>query len=73
MSNGNHEKTRERWKTNLGDTLLAHTSEQDGPGDLAGVLVLEEQRLGLAIEESEDLGVAADIELALLTPEACVS
>lgn len=49
-----------------------HAPEQDSPGDPAGVLALEKQRLGLAIEESEDLGVAADIELALLTSKACV-
>ena len=38
---------------------------KDGPGDLAGVLALEEERLGLAVLETEDLAVRADEELAL--------
>lgn len=68
MSSANHQKTgvwKGERKTNLRDTLLVHAPEQDGPGDPAGVLALEEQRLGLAIEKPEDLGVAADIKLAL--------
>ncbi len=40
-------------------------AEQDGPGDAAGVLSLQEQRLGLAVLEAEDLAVAADKDLAL--------
>lgn len=41
------------------------SSEKDGPCDSAGVLSLEEQRLGFAILESEDFAVATDVELAL--------
>ena len=37
------------------------------PGDAAGVLSLEEERLGFAILESEDLAVATDVELTLST------
>jgi hypothetical protein len=40
--------------------------EEDGPGNAAGVLALEEQRLGLAVLEAEDLAVAADVQLTLL-------
>jgi hypothetical protein len=39
---------------------------EDGPGNAAGVLALEEQRLGLAVLEAEDLAVAADVQLTLL-------
>jgi len=39
---------------------------KDGPGDLARVLALEEERLGLAVLETEDLAVTTDVELALL-------
>jgi hypothetical protein len=39
---------------------------KDGPGDLAGVLALEEERLGLAVLETEDLAVTTDEKLALL-------
>ena len=42
-----------------------HSSEEDGPGYSAGVLALQEKRFGLAILESEDLAVTADVELAL--------
>ena len=35
------------------------------PSNSSGILALEEQTLGLAILESEDLAVAADVELAL--------
>lgn len=38
---------------------------QDGPGNATRVLALEEERLGLAVLESEDLGVATDVELTL--------
>lgn len=51
--------------TNLRDTLLVLSSEKDGPCDSAGVLSLEEQRLGLSILESEDLAIATYVELAL--------
>lgn len=43
------------------------SSEEDGPGDTARVLALQEQRLGFAILESEDLAIATDVELALYT------
>lgn len=39
---------------------------KDGPRDLAGVLALEEERLGLAVLETENLAVTTDVELALL-------
>jgi len=45
----------------LGDTLLVHTPEENGPGDSARVLALEEQRLGLAIDEAEDFAVATNV------------
>jgi len=38
---------------------------EDSPGDAAGVLALEEKRLGLAVEETEDLAVATDVQLTL--------
>ena len=40
-------------------------AEKDGPSNPAGVLALEEQALGLAILETEDLAVTADVQLAL--------
>ena len=49
----------------LRDTLLVLSAEQDSPGNSAGVLALEEEGFGLSILESEDLGVTADVELAL--------
>lgn len=49
----------------LGDTLAVLSSEKNSPGDSAGVLSLEEEGLGLAILESEDLAVASDVELTL--------
>ncbi len=49
----------------LGDALAVLAAEQDGPGDAAGVLSLQEQRLGLAVLEAEDLAVAADKDLTL--------
>lgn len=52
----------------LRDTLLVHTPEQDGPGNAARVFPLKEKRLGLSVHETEDLGVTADIELALFPP-----
>jgi hypothetical protein len=51
----------------LRDTLLALSSEENSPCDTTGVLALEEEGLGLAILESEDLAVTTDVELALLT------
>lgn len=49
----------------LGDTLAVLAAVEDGPCDAAGVLALEEKRLGLAVLETEDLAVATDVELAL--------
>lgn len=49
----------------LRDTLLVLATVEDGPGDAAGVLALEEKRLGLAILETEDLAVATDVQLTL--------
>lgn len=49
----------------LRDTLLVLSSEQNSPGDPAGVLALEEEGFGLSILEAEDLRVATDVELAL--------
>jgi hypothetical protein len=51
--------------TNLRDSLLVLPAEEDRPGNPAGVLALKEQALGLAVLESEDLGVTADVQLAL--------
>lgn len=39
----------------LGDSLLVHTTVHDSPGDLSGVLPLEEEGLGLGVDEPEDL------------------
>lgn len=49
----------------LSDTLAVLATVQDGPGNATGVLALEEEGLGFAVLESEDLGVATDVELAL--------
>lgn len=49
----------------LRDTLLVLATEENSPGNAAGVLALKEQRLGLALLEAEDLGVTADKDLAL--------
>lgn len=49
----------------LSDTLAVLATVQDGPGNATGVLALEEERLGFAVLESEDLGVATDVELTL--------
>ena len=39
--------------------------EQDGPRDATGVLALQEEGLGFAVLEAEDLAVAADVEFTL--------
>lgn len=52
-------------RTNLRDALLVLPAEENGPCDPAGVLALEEEGLGLSVLETEDLGVTADVELAL--------
>jgi hypothetical protein len=49
----------------LRDTLSVLSSVEHRPRDSTGVLALEEERLGLAILESEDLAVATDVELTL--------
>lgn len=57
-----------RWQggtTYLRDTLAVLATVEDGPGNAAGVLALEEQGLGLAVLETESLGVTADVELTL--------
>lgn len=55
--------------TDLRDTLAVLATVKDGPSDPAGVLALKEKRLGLAILEAEDLAVATDVQLTLLTPK----
>ncbi|GAO51471.1 hypothetical protein G7K_5571-t1 [Saitoella complicata NRRL Y-17804] len=45
------------------NTLLVHATVENGPGDLAGVLALEEEGGVLGGLEAEDLGVTADVEL----------
>jgi hypothetical protein len=49
----------------LRDTLAVLAAVQDSPGDAAGVLSLQEERLGLAVLESEDLAVATDVDFTL--------
>lgn len=49
----------------LRDTLLVLAAVEDSPGNAAGVLALEEKRLGLAVLETEDLAVATDVQLTL--------
>jgi hypothetical protein len=49
----------------LRDTLSPLATAQNSPCDLAGVLALEEEGLGLSALEAEDLAVRADEELAL--------
>jgi hypothetical protein len=49
----------------LRNTLLVLSSEKDSPGNATRVLALQEEGFGLAILESEDLAITADVELAL--------
>jgi len=49
----------------LRDTFPPLPAAQDGPGDAAGVLALEEKRFALAILEAEDLAVCTNEDLAL--------
>lgn len=49
----------------LRDTLSPLATAENGPRDLTGVLALKEERLRLAVLETEDLAVRADEELAL--------
>lgn len=46
-------------------------AEQDSPGDPAGVLALEEKRLGFAVLEAEDLAVTTDEQLTLEDISQC--
>ena len=57
----------------LRDALAVLPAEERGPGDLAGVLPLEEERLGLAVLEAEDLAVAADEDLTLHRKQSLAS
>ena len=52
----------------LRDTLLVLSAEENGPGDAAGVLALEEEGFGLAVLETEDLAVTTDVEFTLFSP-----
>ena len=49
----------------LRDTLSPLATAENSPCDLAGVLALEEEGLGFAVLEAENLAVATDVELAL--------
>lgn len=49
----------------LRNTLAVLAAEENGPCNATGVLALQEQRLGLAVLETEDLAVATDVELTL--------
>lgn len=49
----------------LSDTLAVLAAVEDRPCDATGVLALEEQGLGFAVLEAEDLGVSTDVNLAL--------
>ena len=51
--------------TYLRDTLLVLPSEKSRPCDSAGVFSLKEERFGFTVLESEDLAIAANIELTL--------
>jgi hypothetical protein len=51
--------------TDLRDTLAVLATEENSPCDAAGVLALEEQRLGLSVLETEDLAVTTDEQLTL--------
>jgi hypothetical protein len=56
------------------DTLPVLSAVEDGPGYPTRVLSLEEKGFALAILESEDLAVAADVQLSLLQiPKSSVS
>lgn len=49
----------------LRDTLSPLATAENSPRDLTGVLALEEERLGLAVLETEDLAVRTDEDFAL--------
>jgi len=57
----------------LSDTLAVLSAEKDGPRNAAGVLALEEEGLGLSALEAEDLAVATDEQLALISGKKSVS
>lgn len=48
-----------------------HPPIKDGPSYSSRVLALKEQGFGLAILESEDLAVTADVEFALYYTHSC--
>lgn len=54
-----------RWISYLSDTLAVLATVQNSPGNATRVLALEEEGLGFAVLETEDLGVSADVDLAL--------
>lgn len=64
-SNGGSGVQESGGRSYLRDTLAVLSAVEDGPCDAAGVLSLQEKRLRLAVLESEDLAVAADVELTL--------
>ncbi|KAI3483990.1 hypothetical protein L1887_53004 [Cichorium endivia] len=51
----------------LGDTLLVKTTVHSGPGNLTGVLALQEERLVLRADKAEHLVVTADVKTTLTT------
>lgn len=59
----------ERIESYLRDTLAVLAAVQDSPGNATGVLSLQEQRLRLAILETEDLAVATDVDFTLQTKQ----
>ena len=56
----------------LRDTLLVLSSEKDGPCNATGVLALKKEGFGLAVLESEDLAITADVELALEIKQSAI-
>lgn len=54
-----------RAKSYLRDTLAVLAAVEGRPGYETGVLPLQEERLGLAALETEDLAVATDVDLTL--------
>ncbi len=55
------ELRRER-QTFFRDALLVHLAENDGPVNLARVLLLQKERLGLAVDETENLDASANVD-----------
>lgn len=53
----------------LSDTLAVLATVKNSPRNTTGVLALEEEGLGFAVLEAEDLGVATDVELTLQSPK----